>query len=228
MIRTTLLASAVAFAATGAAASLINFETPATGGGAAGSVGSNSLTVGDVTFTSNGDLAIAEVGDPLEGFVNDTLEDDTPNDPGALGTFFLTTALRKTSVLDIDYANPVSGLNFDLVDIDGSQINQPEQFVIRFFDENDVELVGLAKTFTGDTGNPDTGDGVLTNVSVSSMTLIGRVSIEGTRPTGTADVGIAFDNFDVDSPAPIPLPAGLPLLAGGLGAMAWLRRRQRG
>lgn len=42
--------------------------------------------------------------------------------------------------------------------------------------------------------------------------------------TGAAVQGF-FTSFEVQSTAPVPLPAGLPLLVGGIGALAWLRRR---
>jgi hypothetical protein len=35
-----------------------------------------------------------------------------------------------------------------------------------------------------------------------------------------------FDNFTYSFAAPVPLPAGLPMLAVALGGLAWLRRRR--
>ncbi len=44
-------------------------------------------------------------------------------------------------------------------------------------------------------------------------------------PFATAEVVLALDGFAFASePAPVPLPAGLPLLAGALGGLALLRR----
>lgn len=52
------------------------------------------------------------------------------------------------------------------------------------------------------------------------------VNVEGSNGAGEAT---GFDNFSVETvPAVIPAPAGLPLLAGALGAAWGLSRRRRG
>lgn len=51
-------------------------------------------------------------------------------------------------------------------------------------------------------------------------------SVHPTGPVQRAFGEFAIDLIEEDLPAPIPLPAGLPLLVVGLGAFAWMRRRQ--
>lgn len=91
----------------------------------------------------------------------------------------------------------------------------------------------VEETFTVDNTQ---GSGGSTDGSVLFFGIIetdasaGFDSISFLTTIGTGDV-FAFDDFtvgDIDQIDPIPVPAAMPLLLGGLGAFAALRRRQRG
>lgn len=81
-------------------------------------------------------------------------------------------------------------------------------------------------------------DGMLTSINYivtdgSTPVDLAFYGVEGF--TFNLDAGAALDGDTVyasaivkylDDPAPVPLPAGLPLLAGGLGLLAFARRRR--
>ena len=77
------------------------------------------------------------------------------------------------------------------------------------------------------------GEQVLFEEVVSDVAAPGEAALsdafeyELTLPAlGGAEVALSVDGFAfVSQPAPIPLPAGLPLMAAGLGGLALLRRR---
>jgi hypothetical protein len=53
---------------------------------------------------------------------------------------------------------------------------------------------------------------------------IGLIRVEEGVDENFANPDLVFNRID---PAPVPLPAGLPLLIGALGGLAWLKRRVR-
>ncbi|MEM1428060.1 MAG: hypothetical protein AAGG09_01235 [Pseudomonadota bacterium] len=177
-----------------------------------------------LTFTSDSGIGIAEVGGPTFGF----FPFDTPAPSDAFGDFFLTTALSQVSDLTITYETAITALNFDLGDVDRNRADSTvEEFTVIFRDEGGNAL----ETFFIDGNDPLAGDQSVVNVSFESTEAnIKSVFIEGTTAGGTRLIGIAFDNFDPDDPAPppvIPLPGTLPLAAAGLGALLVLRRRRK-
>ena len=226
-----LASASVAAALIGGAAgaSVIDFETLPGGGmpseGPIASPLTYALGTNQLSFSSTVGLGIAEVGgSPPFGF----FPEDTPDPATAFGQFFLTTQLAETSDLTVSYLNPVTGFNFDLGDVDGRQDDpsggtQVETFTIEVRDTSNAVLDTIV--VTGDT--PGAGDQSVYNVSYSSGSAnIGSIFIEATVPS-TRKIGIAFDNFDPDSPTPVPLPHTLPLLMAGFGAFAFVRRRKR-
>jgi len=56
--------------------------------------------------------------------------------------------------------------------------------------------------------------------------LIGQIEISGMTTGGTRRTGVGFDTFTA-AITPVPLPAGLPMVAAGLGALGYLRSRRR-
>ena len=184
------------------------------------------------TFTSSVGLGIAEVGvgpdqDPFGFFPA-----DTPSPSDAFGSFFLTSALQTVSDLTITYLNPISGLNFDLGDVDGLQqgASNVEVFTVTFRDVDGNTIA--TRQVRGDQtfeGQP-TGNQSVVNVSFDAgAEIVKSIFIQGTTVGGTRLIGIAFDNFDPDEPTDpsvIPVPPTLPLIAAGIGALALLRRRK--
>ncbi len=77
---------------------------------------------------------------------------------------------------------------------------------------------GAVYTANGYSGGSIAGGSTTFNTSLADLGVTGPTTVEFTWSTDsiTHFYGVA---------APIPLPAGLPLLAIGLGAFAWLRRR---
>ncbi len=87
------------------------------------------------------------------------------------------------------------------------------------------DVLGVLGDFTGFSILSDnTGLFDLTRISFDAENLFVNfqsLSFEGFEETPTIVLGI-----EVGGPAPIPLPASLPLLVAGLGALAFARRRR--
>lgn len=97
-----------------------------------------------------------------------------------------------------------------------------------------ITAVGFDIQNFGNVGNVSTLsvlDGVFDQTDIPGGTLFfGLVSDTAfTSLTFTSEIndGFALDNLTYGTTAPIPVPAGLPLILGGLGAIAMLRRKRR-
>lgn len=84
----------------------------------------------------------------------------------------------------------------------------PSYELIDSFTASGAETAGVNSWSTAFTGSINVGSG--------------SALISGIGDVGTFGVAVASESL-----APIPLPAGLPLLLSGLGGMAWLRRRKK-
>ena len=90
--------------------------------------------------------------------------------------------------------------------------------------ESTFEISFLSSGSTLDTVTFEPENEILDFFGYTSDTAFDRVEIRETVGTNDNEM---FGNF-VTSTTPVPLPAGLPLLAAGLGAIALLRRRKSG
>lgn len=178
-----------------------------------------SLTFNDVTFPgtgvplsvtgSNGDVFTFSAGpsSQFEAFESG----GTGSFPA--GTYFLAPGLGNTTPIDVSFSSPVSSISIP-VSSDRTG-NSPYTSTVKFFDG--ASLVDTI-TLSGNTLNPPevfTYDGATTRVDISTS---------ASSPFGyTQNIGpIGYDLTAT------PLPAALPLFAGGLGALGlfgWRKRR---
>ena len=92
---------------------------------------------------------------------------------------------------------------------------------------NASSSAGHAFGVLGATGFLGVPDGYASGATLDATTVFAGHTFAslGIMP-GTYVYNWSSDSVTVRfGPAPIPLPAGLPLLAGGLGLLAWFRRR---
>ena len=84
---------------------------------------------------------------------------------------------------------------------------------------------------TVDNGNGSTFDNTTGSVDFSSTALLNQndtITVFFQRsPTDTRGASGALDNFRFNVVPAVPVPASLPLLAGGIGLMAFMRRRRK-
>lgn len=93
-------------------------------------------------------------------------------------------------------------------------------------------LGGLGITVEGFLGGFSVGSLIVADLGAGYMTLfsglfgnVDRVVFDGTGLNG----GFILDNVSLDEgqgPSPVPVPAGLPLLIGALGALGLIRRKR--
>lgn len=85
-------------------------------------------------------------------------------------------------------------------------------------------LTGQADvSFASDARNTRPGDLIFSVANGGDYTF----TIDGTDSFGSAyDIILRTDADSGPVTTPVPVPAALPLLAGGVGALAWLRRRK--
>lgn len=136
----------------------------------------------------------------------------TPNDNASGGRLFL------------DFT-PLSTGGITALEIPLFEIEKQEQ--VRFF-LADSSIFTLDGDLLGD-GIGDDASGL---VDVAAFiggysSALNPTNVVGLELTFTNSAAIGLDNFvgELAPPAPIPVPAGLPLALAGLGALAALRRR---
>lgn len=170
-----------------------------------------ALTVGAPAGAATLDfsgLPAGQLGNPVLVLSNATLTsggDDLFNIAGS-GLCAFNSAFNCEASLDVDFDAEVSNLSFEA------------------FGFNDGDFV-LAQAFSAT-------DTLLDSIEIESNGLFGFGALAGIsrllledRSTGA---GYAWNNFQFDeSVAPVPLPAALPLMLGGMAvAGAFLRRRK--
>ncbi len=228
MIRTFIIGGAFALAASGASAALINFEekAPLTGAGAPhfNNVG-QSYTNGSITFTSSESMQLVQTGGKANGFV----PNDTPEGTGGgnlpFGEIFLTGDFDDNTDMTLSFATALSGLTFDIADIDGSGTNN-ERFTFEAFSGGSA-VAGSFQEFFGE-GRTDAS---VVTINFGGIGTFDEIRIFGTTPGGTRNIGWGIDNINTvennPAPNPVPLPAGAILMLTALGGFGVMRSRKR-
>jgi len=179
-----------------------------------------------VTFSlSTGNAPVlADVGGARTAFQGFGGGNDAVAPGEDVGSFFLTddglTSGLSAPTLIVTYSQATQFASGEILDIDFGEV-----FTITAFDAavggNVLETIEISAS------DPDTGNGVATNWSIDRGSAdILRIEFLGERTT-SGFFGLGFDNFDSGvALAAVPVPAGAPLLAGALGLLLAVRRRQ--
>jgi hypothetical protein len=218
-IRTRLAAIALATmvgAAPAGAASVQNgdFETPDLGSGATYSL----LSPGAVPGWGTTDSAIEIWANGFNGVPSYTGTQHAEINANVNGTLFQDVAgIAAGARLDFGFAHRARQgtdvMRFDLTDLGGDGVFGTADDAVLFSDQ-----------FTATTAAWEVnGSSAFAPVTAQGGTL--RLSF---TPISTGSGSLSIGNFlDDVRLAPVPLPGGVPLLLGGLAALALLRRRQR-
>jgi hypothetical protein len=211
-----------------AAAALFALSTAAS----AATLGTNLITnpgaeTGDMTgwLTDGVSVATETGGAPFE------VNSGTYAFTGALGSSaeFMQQNIDLSALATLIDAGAVS-FEFEaaLQDRTAGGSNDDVVAQVFFFDAGQVNGTGQSAVLADPTNgvNVFTYDIVGDSGAVPIGTRFATVVLNFTRQAGASTDAFADDLSLVLSAAPVPVPAGLPLLAGGLGALAWLRRRK--
>ena len=137
--------------------------------------------------------------------------------PSATATWTGSVALFASNVGTTTTLSRVDGGAFDLISLDLSEGNTASSAASLIF--TGTLLAG------GTTSFGLTLDGTFGMETVGFQGFADVTSVSW-QATGSRPASYQFDNIVVSSLTPIPLPAGLPLLAAGLAGLALARRRR--
>ncbi len=199
------IALSTGLAAGGASALTIDFE------GEVGSVGNT----GDSIVLDGFEFTLADI--EQEGFLRIVTQDDIVES----GTTKLFAANRAAVTMTKADGGAFSILSFDL---GGSFTDVPTRW---------ADGVRVEAMFSGGGSTsllvdlPDSDPSYVGTTWAQSNVESLSFTPEGSNGTGTFDFEFVLDNIVVDEMTPIPLPAGLPLLAAALGATGLVARRRR-
>lgn len=216
MKRLSLIAGAFAVSASGAFAASVDFENEAPLAVDPTNVGMSYSNNG-LNFSSTENMQLVQTGAPTSGFV----PDDMPVPAGAFGDIFLTGDFNDNTDMTITNGSAFSDISFDIADIDGGNDNQSgesneENFVFSFLLNNVVVDTIVINS------NDVSGNGQVSNVSYAGF--FDEISIVGTTPGGSRNIGWGIDNIRATE---VPVPAALPLMLAGLGGLGFMARRKR-
>ena len=223
MLRTTATAAAIVLGAGAAQAAVIDFEDFAHGEFVnTVSAGGVTATVTTVSARKNATVNQAVAFDTsLTGTADPDLEapffssDGGPTNPGKVlvisqdGT---ANDERFGGSITFDFSQPINFLSFeafdggifDVTSAKGDQAMFAEEILLSDNESGFLAVEGFD--------------------AVSTLTFTFKDSGEGA--SGAID-NLTFDLADIN-PAPIPVPAALPLMLAGLGAFGFVARRRRG
>ena len=213
-MKTLLLTTAFAVAATGAFAGTINLDFE-TGFAQDLHLGTGPVDLGQgVMATSSENMQLVKTGRPRDAFVPDDMPEDT-----SFGDYFLTGDFQGNTDLKLSFGTDVRGLSFDIADIDGGGQYNTEMFdFIAFLDGEEVAKIEF------NSGDNDTGDAVITEVVFGDDVRLDALHITGVTKGGTRNIGWGLDNLHATA---VPLPAAGWLLIGAFGGLAAMKRRRK-
>lgn len=219
MLKLTTATAAALFSAGIAQAAVIDFEDFEHGDAI------NSVSVGGVT-------AAVSVVNPRrsidQALAFDTSRTGTP-DPDLEGPFsgpitnpgkVLIIAQNSREPNDERFGGTITFLFDQLVDFTS----------FAAFDAFDNTGPLVVSADTGQTQSFDTGSGDNASDLFTDLNFVGISELTFSLPGSGAidDLTFEISEFGGETPAPIPVPAALPLMLAGLGGLAWVGRRRRG
>jgi len=125
-----------------------------------------------------------------------------PNGTDIDGTTFLNYFLQNTSAT-ITFDTAVTAVGFDISAFGNVGNVSSLSILDGIFDQTDIPGSGGVSFF-----------GVTSDTAFTTLTFFSSIND-----------GFSVDNLTYGEAAAVPVPAGLPLLLGGLGMLGWLRRR---
>lgn len=217
MNKLSILVAGLAFTATSGFAATVDFEdaAPLASDPLVFAVGT-TYTNGSITFSSTEKMQLVGTGgSPTSGFVPSDSPAGTTPTVLPFGNVFLTGDFDDDTNMTMSFATNLTGISFDIADIDGSG-GDLETFVF-------TAMLGGSVVDTVTKTGPGAVDGEVVEISFADM-LFDSVSIVGTTPNGTRNIGWGIDNIET---TPVPLPAAGLMLVTALGGMAAMRRRKK-
>jgi hypothetical protein len=201
--------------------------------GFAGTAQATSVTI-DFSVSSNQILPYSEDGFSLTGNELDGASGSGNFDPFgiAAGSFYSSNTFIGGGLTNgglrigegADFKRDGGGLftleSFKHRSAQNAQSTSPSQLADAF------DILGFRNgLLVIDYGNFSTDSATLITEAINDSTLIDTLAIVGTQVSFASPI---WDDFVFNTHvAPIPLPTGLPLLAGGLVALGTLRRKRR-
>lgn len=157
------------------------------------------------------------------------------------------TSLTGTRDPDLEapFSGPVANPGKVLIIAENSRVPDDEAFggTITFLFDRLVDFTSFAafdafdnvgplvvSADTGQTQSFDTGSGDRASDLFTDLNFVGISELTFSLPGSGAidDLTFEISEFGGETPAPIPVPAALPLMLAGLGGLAWVGRRRRG
>ncbi|MEM7254337.1 MAG: hypothetical protein AAF493_23205 [Pseudomonadota bacterium] len=159
-------------------------------------------------------------GAPVAGFNGNTSGGNASKGSDDANTGNSITSNGPNVVVTATFATAVSGLRFDVIDIEvGSSVT--EIFTAKVFD---AQVAGnlLATIIVDCTGNPvDTGDGAVDLIDFFGITGIMRLEFDSQTSTDEILPGYAIDNL-----SSVPLPTSLVMLMSAAVVLGSIGRKQ--
>ncbi len=176
-----------------------------------------------VTFVDGVTITGAQLvvpGNPRTAFGGNSSGAGSGNDDDA-GTGDSLRPFTKFGTVSFLFPEAATQVSIDMLDVELGSVQETVNLSL-FSDVDGTNLVA-SLVYIGPSGGA--GDG--TAITVALANTVGALRLDVTKltgPVGSDTSGYAMDNLTFDIPD-VPLPASLPLLAAGFGALVATRRR---